>query len=314
MAKLTASDAITHLRPLAENGKLILFAGSGVSVGSGLPTWDGFLKEFIEFCRDVQAHLPNDKKFSDLLNDAENRIQKDPTRVSSVLKDQLKKLELPEGGLSNVSDLFKQHFQRIFYSAAPNENHHHIVRTNYPYILTTNYDMLIEEAAKEEGLLELWKNSYSFNKPGRVAAAIYEERPSILHLHGNVLDIALTNALDEFVFTAEDYIRIKKKYSGFTLAVQTLFFKYSVLFVGYGGSDPHLEDFLEELSYYLDWPRYPDFPLRYFLVLSKDKADLVLEKYKDKLRTEVIAVDDFAQMTELLKTLEQISPRAGVVV
>jgi hypothetical protein len=304
MSKLTLKQGISELSELMKARKLIVFAGSGISVASGLPTWDKMLEGLIDFCDALQSQLPADQRFDDLLAAARKKTASYPTHVASVLREKLR--ELQRGKLPTVDSMFKKYFQRMLYSKQPNENHHLIVKTDFPYILTTNYDTLLEDAAENEGFEDLVVNTYSFNDPALVAGALYQEKPSIIHLHGDVLNIAL----DEFIFTMEDYVRIKKRHSGFTMAIQTLFLRYSVLFVGYGGSDPHLEDFVEELAYALDWPTFPSFPLRYFLVTKGEKADIILEKYKDKLRTELIALDQIESDTpNLLRELQKIAPR-----
>ena len=47
---LTAADASRILGGLLSEGKLSIFAGSGVSVDSGLPQWDGFIDKYITIC------------------------------------------------------------------------------------------------------------------------------------------------------------------------------------------------------------------------------------------------------------------------
>jgi hypothetical protein len=303
--KYTLDQGIDELKKELAKNKLIIFVGSGVSIDppSGLPTWDGLIDEFIGFCRDIQNQLPSGERFDALLDDALDKKGRYPIRVATVLRDKLRSLE--KAGHHSISSRFTMKFQRIFYAGHPNVNHASIVKTSYPYILTTNYDLLLEDAAKDANISELLSNSYTFLKPELLASRIYEEKPAIIHLHGNALDIAL----DDFVFTVDDYQRIKKRHPGFTLAVQTLFLKYCILFVGYGASDPHWEDFIEDLSYAFNWASYPTFPLRYFLVLKQDKAGEVMEKYKHKVRTEIIIINDYPEITKLLTELQNFSPR-----
>jgi hypothetical protein len=303
--KYALDEGIDELKKEIGKSKLIIFVGSGISISppSGLPTWDGLIDKFIDFCKDIQIQLPPGEKFDALLDDAIDKKGKYPIRVATVLRDKLKSLE--KKGHHNISNRFAIEFQRIFYAGRPNINHELIVKTSYPYILTTNYDLLLEDAAKDANIPELQSNSYTFTNPEFLASRIYEEKSAIIHLHGNALSIAL----DDFVFTAEDYQRIKKAHPGFTLAVQTLFLKYCILFVGYGASDPHWEEFIEDLSYAFNWMPYPDFPLRYFLVLKEDKAGEVMEKYKHKVRTDIIVTTDYPETTTLLTELKNFSPR-----
>jgi len=303
--KYDLGQGLVELKKELASKKLLIFVGSGVSVAppSGLPTWDGLMNKFIEFCEDIQTQISPSDRFDKLLNDARDNKGKYPLRVATVLKDKLTALE--KKGYRNISSRFSSEFQRIFYAGQPNDNHRLIVKTNYPYILTTNYDTLLEDAAREENLYELWSNTYTFEKAEYLASRIYEEKSAIVHLHGDVLSIALEN----FVFTADDYQKIKRRHPGFTLAIQTLFLRYCILFIGYGGSDPHWEDFVEDLSFAFNWAPYPEFPLRYFMVLKDDKAGEVLEKYKNKVRTEIIGLNDFSETTDLLSELQKFAPR-----
>jgi hypothetical protein len=59
----------------------------------------------------------------------------------------------------------------------------------------------------------------------------------------------------------------------------------------------------------LKWSCIKQLP-HYFLLLRRDKAGRVLDKYKSKLRTHLILLDDYSEAKQLLEDLQQISPRA----
>ena len=300
--RLGINKAVEILKPLLEEHKLVLFAGTGISVPAGAPTWDELLRQFVEFCTDLQQYLEPDEQFHELLEDARKNIDRYPTRVASVLKQRL--VYLQEKRSQNIFRAFQNWLAGSF-GDTPHENHKLIVSTNYPFILTSNYDLLLEKAAQIEGYGGLsMLNTFTFNDADKVAAALYQKTPSIFHVHGDIQSIAI----NDFVFTAEDYATIDRKYSGFTMALQTLFLSYSVLFVGYGGSDPHFEDFMEDISYNLRWSTNEKLPKAY-LALRKDKIGEVLNKYKDRLRTDIIELDTYEQTTEFLGILQKIAPR-----
>ncbi len=298
--KIDMDAGISRLIPLLEAGRLVIFTGSGISIDSGLPSWDQLLHKFIDFCDFLQDNLEDDDKFRELLADARAKSTTYPTRVASVLKNQL--LELDKKG-SNFEDAFRNWLIKAF-EGNPNENHKLIVNTNYPFILTCNYDMLLEEAAFNDKYSALSANTFTFKNAEKVAGAIYQKNPSIIHIHGTKNGIGL----GDIVLTSEDYVKIKKAYPGFRLAIQSLFLHYSVLFIGYGSSDPHLEDLIEEMAYEYDWSESLKLP-QYFLVIQKDKAGKVLEKYKKKLRTTIITIENYAQTPVFLKKLQEAVPR-----
>lgn len=301
---LSTNNCILTLAELLNQNKLIVFVGSGISIDSGLPTWDGLMQQFIEFCRSIQKLValdPSDK-FDDLLKEAETDKSKYPIRVASVLKQKLQEIDNKYN--ANIKELLQNWLLDLFYYAQVNDNHRYIVKTNFPFILTTNYDRLLEKAAQESNFLSLYSNSYTFLNADKVASAIHNKNPAIIHIHGDPKNIYL----DDFVFTAEDYIRIRRKYPGFTLSIQTLFMTYSILFIGYGGSDPHLEELLEELSYYFNWSNSQLLP-QHFLLMKKGKANSILSKYKEKLRTKIIEIDDYSMTSDFLSKLQQAAPR-----
>jgi len=299
--KFSVDEGFQQLAPQLVNHKLIIVAGSGISVPSGLPGWDELLDSLVDFCSDLQGALPVAARFPDILAEARTARKKHPVRVASELKARL--LRTQEQHLPNLNTIFRRWLMGRLEFVDPNKNHQHIVKTDYPYILTANYDSLLEAAALEAGFASLYANSFSPYEADQVASAIYEERPSIIHLHGTTLDARL----DDFVLTNDDYARLRRKQPGFTVAVQSLFMTHSVLFVGYGGSDPHLEDTIEELSFHLARPggALP----RYFLVLREDKTGHILEQRKDRLRTDLIVVNDYPEATSLLAQLQAVAPR-----
>lgn len=298
--KLSQEEGIARLTPLLNRGKLIVFVGSGVSVPSGLPTWDGLLREFIAFCHSLPGQVKDDE-FARLLSDAEGMTATYPTRVASALRDKLK--QTPENEKDTVERYWKRWLNRMFVAADPNPAHEAVVGTNYPYIVTSNYDDLLEMAARSRGMSELPFNSFSFTHPEKVAAAIYEKRPCIIHAHGDGENLSI----GDMIFTAEDYQRIRRDYPGFRLALQTLMLQYSMLFVGYGGSDPHLEDLLDEVCHSLGW-KQAGLP-EAFVFMKEEKVNSVHERYKEKRRTHFIVTRTYEDTVPFLKSLEDACPR-----
>lgn len=301
---LTLEEAKEVLTPLVQSGRLIIFVGSGISVDSGLPTWDGFLDKYIEFCKQLasqyRGYAIERIIESDLLADAVNEKVKNPVHVATVLKAKLS--ELPLNIRTNVENDFKRWFFGLFALAQPNPKHELITSTNYPYILTSNYDLLLEDAAKQFGSPY---SSLSFFQKELIAEALYLRAPAIIHVHGQCGDVVL----DKIILTSEDYVRIiKKGEPGFSFAVQSLFLTHSTLFVGYGASDPHLEDLIEEFAYFFNFPQTENIS-KNFLVVTRERAGRVLNDYKRRMRTELIVIDDFADYEVLLRHLQHVGPR-----
>lgn len=303
--QLTFDEGLAQLGSLLQKRRLLVMAGSGVSIPppSSLPDWDSLLVQFIGFCKDQVVPLldPADD-FNDVVDAALRKRHRYPIHVASVLKGKLLDPELSRK--YNTGGLFSRWVSEIFAAAKPNDNHRAIVSTNYPFILTTNYDDLLAKAAVEKGFAWLSARAFSYDDLSHVAAAIYEEEPCIIHVHG----IYYEANLGRVVFTAQDYIGIKRRNSGFALALQGLLMRYSILFVGYGASDPHLEALMEEVGDRSLGSAAAGYP-KFFIVLRKDKADKVLVKYKGQFSTDIIALDDYDCTTFLLEELRKVAPR-----
>jgi len=321
--KVNASDITNELVNLVRERKLIILAGAGISYESGLPLWDELIDEFIDFCERLQPHLDDSKKFQSLLDDAKKDENKRyPARIASALKDELERIDEGTGQIKLFFDTWltdvltgrdlsmKKRRGKSFPTNAgePNEYHHTIVKTDYPFILTSNYDTLLERAAKEH--FGMSTPSYTYKHPSHIATSIYERKRAIVHIHGVVNDVNI----GDFVFTEDDYSKIKRIHPGFRLSLETLFIRYCTLFVGYGGSDPHLEDISEELSVHLWQDAHnsvgyaTNFPKSY-LILPENRADKLMTKYKSKFRTDIIAINNFNESLDLLKTLQNECPR-----
>jgi hypothetical protein len=305
MAEFTADEGLLELVPLIKAGKLIIVTGSGISIAppSNLPDWDGLLRGFIDFCQtQVVPLLDAADDFRDVVAEAVRQRERYPIRVASVLKQKLLDREMSRR--FRLEPKFQAWMSRIFASAVPNENHRVIVRTKYPFILTSNYDELLSDAATLEGFHMLGARAFTYRESGHIAAAIYDDDPCIIHLHGRSSEANL----NRIVFTAQDYVEIKRRHPGFTVAVQTLLLRYSTLFVGYGSSDPHLEDLLEEIVELFSDGQSLTYP-RAFILLREDKADKVFVKYKSQFRTDVVKIADYSETPSFLGRLQAEAPR-----
>ena len=201
--------------------------------------------------------------------------------------------------------LYDNDMNSLFMRVPFNDYHSTIVRTKYKYILTTNYDTLLEEAARKQGFRDLMKRVYGYKELDKISEAIYTEEPAIIHMHGIATDILL----EEFVLTADDYKKIKDKNPGFRSLLNSLFMSYSFLMVGYGGSDPHLEDVINDINLSLQWD-YSNLSLpTYYLVLRNDKVSPIQDHIKNRNRTHIIAVDSYDDVLTLLTHLSNVYPR-----
>ncbi len=294
------NEAVEPLSALLTEKKLSIFAGSGVSVPSDLPTWDGFVDKYIEICRQFNEYIPAYLKFDDVLNDASRYKHKDIIKTIGALKSKIKQAE--NASLSTKS--FNNMLYSIFAGKKPNELHELIVGTDYNWLLTSNYDNLLEDAAQNLGYKDLVVRSYTYTEPQVLAGAVYSNHSSIIHVHGMASDISI----GDFVLTHEDYYKILNN-NAVRMVLNAIFMQNSILFIGYGGSDPHFEDVTMALSAELNWSdTTPGLP-RYYIFMKKDKMSAIPVELKKKKRNVIITHDDYCEINDCLRKLQIMHPR-----
>lgn len=169
-----AKDELTQL--LAKN-KLCIFAGSGISVPapSNLPTWDQFVDKYIEICGEVNKVVDSTMKFGDILADAPSYKTKSAVNTLTVLKDKIRLCK--KHGMS--TSIYDDMMNELFSGREPNDYHETIVNTDYKYILTTNYDTLLDKAAMRQKHYDLVRRIYSYKDLQKISEAVYtvEDKP-----------------------------------------------------------------------------------------------------------------------------------------
>ena len=302
---ISVEEAKPQLEELLSNNKLCLFAGSGISVPSPscLPTWDQFVDKYIDICREVNEVADDKWKFDDILEDAPSYKKKNTVSTITALKDKIRFCKAHGMGTTVYDEMMNE----LFVGHEINDYHRSIVDTDYKYILTTNYDTLLDKAARTSKHYELVRRSYSYKDLKKISEALYSEEPAIIHIHG----IATEVVLEDFILTADDFKQIRDKNKGLRTLLNILFMNYSMLMVGYGASDPHLEDVIEDINLSFDWfgtDDKLDLPM-YYLVIKKNKVSPIFEQLKNRNRTRIIAVDSHDEALELLKHLQAKFPR-----
>lgn len=144
---LSKSEALPIMVKLLNEKRLSIFAGSGISVDSGLPTWDGLVDRYIESCRVLNTTLDPEYQFTDIIDDAKNFKGKNLVETITALKEKVSECE--RAGVN--TDFLDSDLNEIFSGKTFNEYHSAIVSTSYNHIITTNYDELLESAARKLG-------------------------------------------------------------------------------------------------------------------------------------------------------------------
>lgn len=86
----TMTDALPIMKRILSEGRLSIFAGSGISVDSGLPAWDGFIDKYIEICEKLNNSIDSSLRFTDIISDAKLNKSKNLISTISALKGKVK--------------------------------------------------------------------------------------------------------------------------------------------------------------------------------------------------------------------------------
>ncbi|KKZ14308.1 MAG: hypothetical protein TQ37_01460 [Candidatus Synechococcus spongiarum 15L] len=188
------------------DGRLVVFAGAGVSMGpAGLPSFRKLAERVAEGTGESIAASETDDQFL-------GRLEKDPgVKVHKRAADILQPDNLKPNALH-------RNLLRLFQGTSSDP-----VR-----IVTTNFDCLFEQAAETGGL---FKNKPKvFEAPALPLGSRFE---GIVHLHGSVKEP------EEMVLTHRDFgsAYLTEEDGWARRFLVSLFAKYTVLFVGYSHSD-----------------------------------------------------------------------------
>jgi len=195
-------EYINIIQQAISNNKLALFVGSGVSINSKIPSWSNLIKELAKELKIKKNHkfsLDETMKIPQLYFNEFSEVQYNE-KVKSVLNCD---------------------------NAKPNFIHDLLFELNPQYIITTNYDSLIEDASKEKKeFFSVIKQDADFPDS--------DNNKMIIKMHG---DIETGN----FVLKEDDYIRYSQDFILTETFIKGLFSTHVVLFIGYSISDPNVK-------------------------------------------------------------------------
>lgn len=258
-----------HLIEEIINGNCILFVGSGISkkcVAEGrksLPNWYEFLKEFIEWVQKTKNL--DDAYCEDLLQ----------------LLDEKKFLIVAEELLENIDHKeFGEFLQRTFNSKniVPSRLHKLIAMLPFRGIVTTNYDNLIEISIVNEKskIPKVFTNNDILNGLSPLDNDFF-----IFKMHGDIEDP------ESIVLSYKSYLKMMFDSPNYQELIEKIFSEYTVLFIGYGGTDNNVEFLLDRLAIRETKSKH--------YILSKENTFMEIEKnrYKKDRKLEIIEYIDY---------------------
>ena len=227
------------LRKAIESNDLIIFAGAGVSLSLGLPTWKDLIIKIIEGL-EVKALLP----FNELLKnnvlsplDVLNSLEKDyGNAVVEILEDTI-------GGLKNEPKIHKK-----------------LIKLS-PKVITTNYDIGFDEAWKKEFngyATNIVENDQNYN-----LSKLYSKETFIFKIHGSISDPG------SCILFENQYRDLYKDEKAFLLELKFLFLRNTILFVGFSLEDPYVSEIIVKIN-----KLYDNFTRRHYIITTDQKLPL----------------------------------------
>lgn len=260
------------LRETLNSNNLIIFTGSGLSAqattddGKHPPLWKGLLEGMIDWC--LKKGLIDTTYSQDILEliDGDYLLEAGQEFEEILIdKSQLQQC---------LNDVLLCNQAKI------SEAHKLIVQIPFRAYLTTNYDGFIEGAFWTEKGKEL-KSFYGRTRDG-VAEAYRNNEPFIFKVHGDI------NDSDSIVLGSQSYEKLLYFNGNDQLGLQALFMMSSVLFIGFGGSDPNIEKIISTVAMSdgnrkRHWMLVPShtFPSLKLRRLWKDKGINIIQYKKD---------------------------------
>lgn len=279
----------TELIEAIKNNKCILFVGAGLSSKvvrtnkKNLPTWGGLLEELLGYC------VHNRILFSADPNDIREMISKGNYIMAAQ--------ELQETiTLKDFHDFAKLVFKDK--NVKPTSTHLLLPKIPFRSIMTSNYDNLIEGAytLANNGILP---TKFTQDDLLNISSPLRSDDFYIFKMHGDI------ERPSTMILGSRDYQKLLFKTPEYRQFIETLFSVYTFLFIGFGASDPDLDNTLEKLSSLFE--RTID---KHFILLPTNKFNFTERKrlLLDK-RLEVIEYEVDSDHSQVELFIEELSNR-----
>jgi hypothetical protein len=284
------------LKQAAASSNLVPFIGAGISrqaktTGTKpLPTWKDFIVELKDLARDEDNLTPEDETQIDELVENGKFLM-----AAQALKEMIQE---------NKLYLF---IEKRFTStdAEPGPLHHALFKLRPHLIMTTNYDLLLENAyAKEFGKMANLVTPKDSFKVQQVLKNYHQwlDRPTIFKIHGTASEPK------EIVFAEKDYRKLIYGDPGYRAVLSAVFVTKVVLMLGFSFSDPEITMVLQTLREGFRERSTPD-----FIVLRRGvKKRIEKNRLSRDFGLEVIEYEPSEGEPELLELVEYLATFAPV--
>lgn len=277
MAKFDTNNIPKNLIDSINKKKCSLFIGAGLSIKAGFPSWKDLLIELIEKVKS-ETRTPSSKtdELTSLVNNSTKYLL-----VAEEIRDLLH-TELPKYIKIRFDD------KKI----APTILHEKLFSIYHNYIITTNYDLLLENAfVKVNGRMP---NVYTYKDASSINYNLYEHEKFILKAHGDS-----SRAPEEIILTEKDYRRIIYNERGYQSILQAMFSTSNILFLGISLNDPEINLLLGFIHHIF----HGGSPEHYALMSQEQVTETEIDRWRKDFKINIITydpVDNHKQVEEFV--------------
>ena len=260
------------------NRKCGFFVGAGLSQGAGYPSWRELLEGLIDRGAE-EYHLD-----SGMVGEWRSLVA-DPSKflmLAETLKD-----TLGIGFGTYLQETFKE-------DRPPSQSHRLLVSlTHNQFIVTTNYDLLIERSFAEQ---RKHQTAYKYYEASAILQALFRRDFFLLKAHGDA-----DTAPERIVLTDKDYRRLLYKELGYQSVLQSIFTMYTVIFVGCSLQDPEIKLLLGYIN-----TAFPDGGTEHFALLQESEISKTERKrWQQDYNVAVLPIADFEGVEAFLRVLKE---------
>lgn len=246
---------IEEMKKALKNDKLILFVGAGVSKNSGIPTWGQMVRVFAENLGYPVERLST----NEYIRIPQYFYGMDDSEGHHVYYDTLRQIITPD--------------------AEPNILHMLIADIHPKHIVTTNYDKLMDMAAKDYTVIRQDKDLF------RADASHY-----LIKMHGDVENV------EQVVFKETDYLQYSETHRLMETFLKSLLIDHIFLFVGYSLNDYNLNTFTSWIDFIAkEMDVKEEMHKNFFLSSSSHASKQYLRRYYMDKGLEVIDIHELPE-------------------
>lgn len=262
-----------------------LYVGAGLSIGAGLPSWPQLLNELIDSLE--RKGIAN--------KDNANEMRKLSNIPSKYL---LLAEEIRDLAQNDLERLIRDRFEDK--TKQPTKTHNILVKLKSKFIITTNYDTLIEKALVKN-FANYFPTIYTYKDASSINYSLWNNDHFVLKAHGDA------KTPKEIILTEKDYRNIIYNQSGYQSILHAIFSTNSILFVGVSLNDPELLLLLG----YIHNIFHGGSPNHYALIAENAVTNTEIERWRKDFNIHIIPYNDRDNHIEVKEYLENILRETG---